>query len=77
MPAALRTVLRDERVERLGQLDQPGGQGRCRCGLDLAIAEVGQAVAFRPQKSPAGGGERRIEPEQDQPSDSATASEMS
>jgi hypothetical protein len=73
----LGAVLGDEDIKRVRQCCEAVGQLVDSAGLDLAICEVGQAVALGPDDSPAGRGERGVEAEDNQPSRSITASLIS
>ena len=70
----LRLVLGDQRLQCLRQLRQPTGERVGGTGLDLAVGEVGDAVAFRANNAPPGRGQGGVQAQDDQPSRSATSS---
>ena len=66
--------LRDERFELAGKVGEPLRQRRGRVRLQLAVSDVGKAVALGLNDPPAGRAEPGIETEDDQPSFSSSSS---
>ena len=68
-------VLGDQRLELAGEVCEALGQRRGGARPDLAVGEVGEAVAFGADQPPAGGAEPRVEAkDQRQPSRSSSSS---
>jgi len=69
-----RRVVDDQRVELIGERGQPARQRYRTIGLDLAVGDVGEAVAFSLDQPPAGGSKARVEAEDLQASRSSSSS---
>jgi hypothetical protein len=67
-------VIADQGFELIRQRSQPARQYRIGVGLDLAIRDMGEAVAVSLDQAPAGRAEAGIEAENLQPSFSSSSS---
>jgi hypothetical protein len=70
-------MLGDQAVEYLGDPGQSPGQVRTCRSLDLAIGDVGEAIALGADDPPPAGRQRGIKAEDDQARLSATSSLIS
>jgi hypothetical protein len=69
-----RGMVGDHSFELVGERGEAARQRSRRVGLDLAVRDVGKAIAFGLDQPPAGGAETRVEAEDDQPSRSSSSS---
>ena len=71
---AFRRVVGKEGVEHRREMGEAPGERVLGVGLQLAVGKVGEAVAFGADQAVAGGRQRRVEAEDDQPNFSITSS---
>ena len=67
-------VVGEQGLELAGEMGEAARQGFRDVGLELAVGEVGQAVAIGADQPPAGRAEPRVEAEDLQPSFSSSSS---
>ena len=70
-------VVGEEGFELSREVGQALGEGFLGVGLELAVGDVGQAVALGTDEAVAGARQRRVEAEDDQPNFSMISSETS